>query len=88
MESRQFIKTATSLIQRIKDYDLVSSTVKTDREEGEAIQKAITYAFQGLQNHTLPTAYKLCDVALHYGFYVEARVQQRLKQGEACWFNN
>jgi len=87
MESRLFIKAAVSLIQRIKDHVLLSETVKEDREEGEAIQKAVSAAFMGLQNPTLPSAYKLRDVALANGFFVDPRVQHRLTQGEACWAN-
>ena len=87
MESRLFIKAAVALIQRIKDHVLLSETVKEDREEGEAIQKQLTAAFMGLQNPTLPSAYKLRDVALANGFFVDPRVQHRLTQAEACWAN-
>jgi hypothetical protein len=85
MESRVFIKTATALVQRIKDHALLAATVKEDREEGEAIQKALNTAFSGLQNPTLPSAYKLRDVALDNGFYVNPLVQHRLQQAESCW---
>jgi hypothetical protein len=85
MESRVFIKTATALVQRIKDHALLAATVKEDREEGEAIQKAVSAAFTGLQNPTLPSAYKLRDVALDNGFWVEPRIQHRLQQAESCW---
>lgn len=87
MESRLFIKAAVALTQRIKDHVLLSTTVKEDREEGEAIQKAINNAFMGLQNPTLPSAYKLRDVALDNGFAVDPRVQHRLVQAESCWPN-
>jgi hypothetical protein len=87
MDSRLFIKAAVALIQRIKDHVLLSETVKEDREEGEAIQKAVNNAFMGLQNPTLPSAYKLRDVALEHGFFVDPRVQHRLTQGEDCWPN-
>lgn len=88
MDSRQFIKVATSLVQRIKDSALVSSVMDGDnREEDEAIQKQINAVFSGLQNPTLPSAYKLRDVALQHGFAVDSRVQHRLTQGEGCWCN-
>ncbi len=87
MESRQFIKAAVVLTQRIKDHALMASTVKEDREEGNAIQKEVNTTFQGLQNPTLPSAYKLRDVALDNGFSVDPRVQHRLTQGESCWGN-
>jgi hypothetical protein len=85
MESRIFIKTAALLAQRIKDHALLAATVKEDREEGDAIQKAVSAAFSGLQNPTLPSAYKLRDVALDNGFWVDPRVQHRLTQAESCW---
>jgi hypothetical protein len=88
MESRQFIKAAVVLTQRIKDHDLMSSVAgKEDREEGNAIQKEVNAAFQGLQNPTLPSAYKLRDVAVDHGFNVDPRVLNRLAQGEGCWGN-
>jgi hypothetical protein len=78
MESRIFIKTAALLAQRIKDHALLAATVKEDRE-------AVSAAFSGLQNPTLPSAYKLRDVALDNGFWVDPRVQHRLTQAESCW---
>jgi len=87
MESRQFIATSASLIRRIKDQDLLISTVGDNQEEGDSIQKGIHAAFLGLQNPTLPSAYKLRDVALQHGYTVDTRVQHRLTQGESCWGN-
>lgn len=88
MESRQFIKAAAALTQRIKDNELVAGVSgNQNREEDNAIQKELNAAFQGLQNPTLPSAYKLRDVALDYGFMVDQRVQGRLQQGESLWGN-
>jgi hypothetical protein len=88
MESTKWIANAATLTRRIKDQALVSSTLGGgDREEGNAIQKEVNNAFQGLQNPTLPSAYKLCDIALEHGFYVDPKVQHRLNQGESCWPN-
>lgn len=89
METRKFIAAAAVLVQRIKDHALVEGIRSTEesREEGNVIQKEINSAFTGLQNPTLPSAYKLRDVALQHGFAVDPRVQHRLTQGESCWGN-
>ncbi len=78
MESRAFIKVATSLIERLKQTPAHSAT----REEEQVMQKEVNQAFVGLQNPTLPSAYKLRDAALAAGYNVSHQVQQRLSQFE------
>ena len=85
MESRQFIKTSQALVTRIKDFALLVAIGTHDQSEGESIQKAVNGAFSGLQNPTLPSAYKLRDAALDNDFYVDPRVQHRITQAEGCW---
>jgi len=89
MESRTFIRIATELCSRIKETAL-ASTADDPFEQGtveQGIQKQINAAFVGLQNPTLPSAYKLRDVALDHGYYVDPRVQQRIAQAESAWGN-
>jgi hypothetical protein len=78
MESRAFIKVATALIERLNRMPAHSAT----REEEQAMQKEVNQAFVGLQNPTLPSAYKLRDAALAAGYNVSHQVQQRLSQFE------
>lgn len=78
MESRAFIKTATSLIERVTNTPAHHAT----REEEQALQKKINQAFIDLQNPTLPSAYRLRDAALKNGYSVSSQVQQRLAQFE------
>ncbi len=78
MESRAFIRAATSLIGRIANMPARQATY----EEEQAMQKEITQAFIGLQNPTLPSAYRLRDAALKGGYNVSHQVQQRLAQFE------
>ena len=48
----------------------------------EATQKEITTLFKGLQNPTLPSAYRLRDVCLRNGYTVGHEVQIRLSSFE------
>ena len=81
MESRAFIKTATSLMKKIEEFHNIGSAEEI-RVLREAIQKEINQLFNGLQNPTLPTAYRLRDVSLRNGFSVDSKVQHRLSQYE------
>lgn len=68
MDSRLFIKSAGPLIDRVAD-------AGADRA---AVQKEVTQLFSGLQNPTLPSAYKLRDAALANGYTVAEPVLQRI----------
>lgn len=83
MNSQAFIKSAHALITQIRDQQVVSQTLgKVDPERRQQLQKEINSLFSGLQNPTLPTAYRLRDAALAAGFQVDSRVLQRLSQHE------
>lgn len=88
MESRAFIKHAAKLSNRIKLHKVSSITHDTDEETKAAkmeIQKELTQLFSGLQNPTLPSAYKLRDTAIANGFVIEPKIQHRLQQADGYW---
>ena len=78
MESRAFIAEATTLIGEIKIFQAAYLTPEDEMAQGTALQKRITQAFTGLQNPTLPSAYKLRDAALGAGFFVDPKRQHWL----------
>jgi hypothetical protein len=82
MESRSFIRVAAELITKIEASQNTIGTTEELRSQREAIQKEVSQLFMGLQNPTLPSAYRLRDVALRNGFYVDPKVQHRLTQFE------
>lgn len=86
MESRNFIRAAAQLTIRIKDLQLAEATgiIVSDDSRAE-VQKDITQVFVGLQNPTLPSAGKLCDLAWQSGYQVDPKVQHRLQQAESMW---
>ena len=74
MESRAFIKAAAVLIEEIeKTHDTIGTAVEL-REIRENVQKDINQLFGGLQNPTLPSAFKLRDVSVRNGFSVNPKV--------------
>lgn len=75
MESRAFIKAAGATIAK-----LVQSSPRD--ENRDALQREVNQLFSGLQNPTLPSAYRLRDAALRNGFNVDQKVLQRLSQFE------
>jgi hypothetical protein len=81
MESRAFIKHATTLKSKIALMSLTTFQPETVAE----VQRDLNQLFSGMQNPTLPSAASLCDSALKAGFQVDVRVQNRLKQAEAMW---
>ena len=86
MDSRNFIKQAADLVRRIKDLQLAESiNVETSQDNRQAIQKDLSTTFGGLQNPTLPSAYRLRDVALDAGYTVDPKVLHRIQQAESCW---
>lgn len=84
MESRAFIKAAGLLMVKIKDIAVTSgiSDLETEQRAREAVQKELNQLFGGLGNPTLPSAYKLRDVAVAAGYFVNPQVLNRLSQFE------
>lgn len=82
MESRAFIKAAGTLISKVNTNRHLIGTAVELHTQREAVQKEITQLFSGLQNPTLPSAYRLRDTALRNGFLVDAKVQQNLAKYE------
>jgi hypothetical protein len=87
MESRNFIRIATTLRQEIADFTKANLSPEETQVQGGALQKDITAAFSGLQNPTLPSAEKLRDEALAAGFFVNPAVSQRIHQANSVWPN-
>ena len=81
MNSRFFISEAAVLITAINTTHDTIGTAVEQREQREAVQKEINQLFAGLQNPTLPSAFKLRDVALRNGFYVSPKTLNDLS-----WF--
>lgn len=82
MESRAFIKAAAALIEKIEIARDTLSTGDEQRATRDNLQKEVTALFNGLLNPTLPSAYRLRDVALRNGYAVDPKVQHRLAQFE------
>lgn len=82
MDSRIFISEAATLISDIKAFQVSYLSLEEEMSEGTALQKRVNQAFLGLQNPTLPSAYKLRDVALGAGFFVEPKRQHWLASFE------
>lgn len=87
MESRNFIRVATNLRKEIADFAKAALTPEETQALGQALQKDISAAFQGLQNPTLPSAEKLRDEAVAAGFTVNPLVSQRITQAQHVWQN-
>ncbi len=85
MESRNFIKVATALRKEIADFTKANLSPEEVQAQGQALQKDIHAAFQGLQNPTLPSAEMLRDEAITAGFAVSALVVQRITQAQNVW---
>jgi hypothetical protein len=82
MESRAFIIEAKGLIDEITVFSISALTYEDEQAQGHALQKRINQSFMGLQNPTLPSAYKLRDAALNAGFFVEPKRQHWLASFE------
>jgi hypothetical protein len=82
MESRAFIIEAAGLIEDIKQFRTAYLTPEDELFQGNALQKRVNQSFAGLQNPTLPSAYKLRDAALEAGFFVEPKRQHWLASFE------
>lgn len=82
MESRAFIRHAAVMIERIELSNIGSESMEAERQKREEIQHDLTQLFSGLHNPTLPSAYRLRDVATSNGFKVKPEVLNRLAQFE------
>ena len=82
MNSVNFIKEANQLIKEIRDHEVVSGfqDYELSMRNAQSLQKRITSLFSGLQNPSLPSAFRLRDTAREAGFQVDVRVMQRLAQ--------
>ena len=87
MESTAFIKDAAAVTSKIKDIEVTSgiSDVEVEIRAREAVQKELNKLFSSLSNPTLPSAYKLRDLAIDFGYTIDPRVEHRLAVGESMW---
>jgi len=70
MESTVFIREAKVLIDEIKTFQLAYLEPEEEIRKGQDLQRRINQMFSGLQNPTLPSAYKLRDAAMSAGFQI------------------
>ena len=82
MESRAWLVEAGTLVEDIKSFQAAYLSPEEEMAQGTALQKRLNQSFAGLANPTLPTAYKLRDVALGAGFFVEPKRQHWLASFE------
>ena len=84
MDSRNFIKQAALIIKDIGDQSILENLDlgSNSQETRQRIQRDLNQLFSGLQNPTLPSAYRLRDAALKAGYQVDPRVVQRLRDFE------
>lgn len=78
MESTVFIREAKVLIEEIETFAAATLSHEEEVYQGNNIQKMVQQAFAGLQNPTLPSAYRLRDAAHNAGFYIDPKVLHRL----------
>ena len=88
MESRAFIAEAAVLIEDIKTFQAAYLSPEEEMAQGTSLQKRINKSFAGLQNPTLPSAYKLRDAALDAGYSVDPRVLHNLTKAEQQIWQN
>lgn len=82
MNSQAFIKHAAQAIRDIADQSTLEMIGSGNHENRQRIQKELNQLFAGLQNPTLPSAYRLRDAAQNAGYQVDGRILQRLEQHE------
>ena len=73
MDSRAFILAAKTLIEKIEANRHTIGTAVDLQNQREEVQREVGQLFGGLQNPTLPTAFKLRDVAMRNGFFVNPK---------------
>ena len=74
MESTAFIRAAKVLIENIENNRNTIGTAVDLQNQREDTQNALGQLFSGLQNPTLPSAFRLRDTALRNGFFVNPKV--------------
>lgn len=84
MNSVNFIKEAGQLIKDLGDHAVVRSfkSYEESMRNAQNLQKRVNALYSGLQNPTLPSAFRLRDAAYDAGLQVDGRVLQRLSQFE------
>jgi hypothetical protein len=82
MESRSFIREAAVLIEDIKTFEAAFLAPEDEQAQGTALQKRTNALFGGLQNPSLPSAYKLRDACAKVGLFVDPRVLHRIASFE------
>lgn len=82
MDSRVFIKEAAALIEDINAFSAAYLQPEDEQAQGNALQKRTNALFSGLQNPTLPSAYKLRDACAKVGLFVDPRVLHRIASFE------
>lgn len=89
MESTAFIRQASVLIRKIKDYQLMAAINTSGPGQGrQFLQKEVTQLFASLGphgNYTLPSVARLRDAAQEAGLIVAQQVDDRIEAAEACW---
>ena len=88
MESRAFIRHASTLIAKIENNRNQMMNAVELYTFKETTQKEISQLFSGLHNPTLPSAYRLRDVCLRHGYSVDQKVQTNLGKFEHIKFEN
>ncbi len=83
MESTAFIREANILIDDIKSFQAAYLNHEEEMAQGTVLQKRLNQSIMGLQNPTLPSAYKLRDAALGAGFFIEPKRLHWLSQFES-----
>lgn len=78
MQSTMFIKQAKELATKITTG--ISSLASHEEAEtwGNGVQKELNSLFSGLANPTLPSAFRLRDVALENGFTISPATREKL----------
>lgn len=84
MESRKFIAAAGLLMLAIKDTASTDGIIAPSETQDKVSenQRELNNLFSGLQNPTLPSAFKLRDLALEYGYTVPQRALDMLRPAE------
>jgi hypothetical protein len=83
MESRAFIKHTEAMIEKIKNTAVIGLVDQEVARQGkEENQKELNLLFSGMNNPTLPSAYKLAKIAQEYGYTISPVARNKLDQVE------
>lgn len=78
MQSTMFIKQAKELSTRITTGISPLASNEEAQAWGNGVQKELNGLFSGLSNPTLPSAFRLRDVALSNGFTISPATREKL----------